>query len=1822
MIKLNRLRKPLSMGLSLLLAASFIHPVSADNTSSQKIDMKSSLAQIATDKVSNKLSKQFEKDDYVTYLVKMKEQVDTASVSKQAMEKATLEKQTPSATKLSVRTSVVSSLRETASRTQYTLERYLDKALDLGKVKEYKSYFIVNALAVTSTQEVMEEIALLPEVDKILPNEERFLQKAEVNTKDASTEKESSTPKTSVQEPGVSVIQPAVPKGARDEATNAPQPQTENVEWNIDYVNAPEVWERGIDGTGIVVANLDSGVDYTHPALNRKWRGYDASGNIVDPELSWYDPHSGSSLPADGDGHGTHTMGTMVGSEEDGSNQIGVAPGATWIAVRIFNPGTTDAIILDGGQWLIAPVDAEGNLHPELAPDVVNNSWGGGAGLDEWFRPMVQAWRDAQIFPEFSAGNVRPTNPGGPGSVANPANYPESFATGATDINGNLASFSLRGPSPYDEIKPEVSAPGVNIRSSVPGGAYEGGWDGTSMAGPHTTALAALLLQANHSLNVDQLEQIIMETATPRTDSQYPTSPNNGYGHGIINALDAVGSVVEGIGTVSGRVVTAGDDLEEPVLEHTQVSSAFTGIDVPLTARVTDNVGVTAVEAFARTAGTSQYVYLPMNRIAGDSKDGTYTAVIPAFLIESQGLEYYIRVNDYGNNGFESSVYKVEVSDGVQPGYIQDFEENNLGFTAGGTGSAWAWGSPTSGPGGAYSGDKLIATNLEGTYGANSNAYLLAPPIDLTDSPEGGLLTFKHWYDLERNIDWGKVYIAAEENDFAFQEVLSFTGTSGGWVTQYVDLRAYAGQQVFVQFNLTSDASVQKAGWYIDDFEIQAPDDIAPGAPSGLAVSADILGNATLNWTGPDAEDLKSYTVYRSTASGSGYEAIGNTAATTYTDTTTVTGSTYYYTVAAVDYSGNESEKSSEVSIDIVVPEDIYTDHFDGSSDNGWTHSGVKDEWERGVPVSGPGHAFSVPNAWATDLDNTYESGSNYSLVSPVVDLTQVTEATLTFNHWYEIEGGYDYGYVEASSDGGNTWSELGKFSHNTNGKQWTPVFYDLDAWKGNEVQFRFRLTSDNSVVKTGWYIDDFRILGVAPGAVTKDTAEVLHSDKPKPAYDNPWYKISRTDKYEFNQSKQPQPEAGKPGTGEVAPQSLPASATVTVLETGRSVKTDPATGKYSFSHVAGDYTLKAEAYGYYPRTEVVTITDGGSAKANFNLEAIPHGQIEGVVTDERTGEPVSGASIAVLEDPRVGDVRTGEDGRFTLDVLEGTYTLSILAADYYGETVEITVPGNGTAEANVTLKPFIGFPGEIAYDDGIPENARAFVAAGNAWAVRMTPQHEAAQLTGASLRFWNTEWPQPGGTAFQYAVYDVSGENGAPGRLLAGPFDGTALRNDQWTTVEFPEPVVVQGDFYIVYVQTEAGNNAPGLATDESGENALRSWQRVSGAWSQAPAEEGNYMIRAVVRYPVNAPIITSPVNHAYTNEQTVTLTGTSPASGAEIRIYNGEEAAGTTVVENGQFTLNVELTPGTSSLTAEAVVNGKATDRSLPVVVTLDQTAPELTIVTPEEGSHTNTEVVHVTGSALDEFIDTLTVNEQQVQLGEDGSFTHRVLVNEGENTIAVKAKDLAGNESTVTRTVYVDTALPEISNISPAEDVRITAGETVTVSFDSVPNLQASFRIELPLDLSAQGRGEIPLTETESGHYSGTYTTPSSLVLDGGIIVIRVRDAAGNTSEAEAGGRLYVSSGQGENPEPPTNQDPVAVIQAPSNAKKKKNVEFDARSSVDEDGEIVSYVWDFGDGSTASKAKVKHKFNNAGTYTVRLTVTDNEGGVNSAVHTIIIQ
>lgn len=463
----------------------------------------------------------FQEKNKASYLIKLKTQVDTQAIAQKTLRSLSKDV-TPYQAKLLKRSAIVSSLRETANKTQQPLIELLNQEKKDGKVDSFLSFFIVNGLSITSTKEVMEKLAKFPEVEKVLPDNVRY----------------------PIESPKVF----------------APKAKTQSIEWNITQVNAPQTWSLGIDGTGTVVAGLDTGVEWTHPALKSKYRGYDPNNpNNPNHTFSWYDATAGNKVPYDDAGHGTHTMGTMVGSEGS-NNQVGVAPGAKWIAVRgLSKNGGTDTDLIKGGQWIIAPTDAQGNPRPDMAPDVVNNSWGGGPGKDEFYRQVVQNWRAADIFPEFSAGNTTSSNPGGPGSVATPGNYPESYTTGATDSSNRLASFSLQGPSPYGEQKPDISAPGVNIRSSVPGGGYEGGWSGTSMAGPHVSAAIALLRQANASLTVDQLESILTSTAKPLTDSTFPTSPNNGYGAGLLDVLAAVKSVAQqDSGKVSGVVTAAG----------------------------------------------------------------------------------------------------------------------------------------------------------------------------------------------------------------------------------------------------------------------------------------------------------------------------------------------------------------------------------------------------------------------------------------------------------------------------------------------------------------------------------------------------------------------------------------------------------------------------------------------------------------------------------------------------------------------------------------------------------------------------------------------------------------------------------------------------------------------------------------------------------------------------------------------------------------------------------------------------------------------------------------------------------------------------------------------------------------------------------------------------------------------------------------------------------------------------------------------------------------------------------------------------------------
>ncbi|MCE5306686.1 MAG: S8 family serine peptidase [Acidobacteriales bacterium] len=311
-----------------------------------------------------------------------------------------------------------------------------------------------------------------------------------------------------------------------------PTPQAgagiESVEWGVSRIKADTVWGTGTTGTGIVVANIDTGVLYNHQALYRQYRGY--NGGTYTHTGNWYDPYRNTSAPNDSNGHGTHTMGTMVG-DDGGTYKIGVAPGARWIACKgcrsnyCYDPDLTAC-----AQWMVSTGK----------PDVVNNSWGGGGG-DSWYQSYVDSWVGAGIFPAFSNGNSGP----GCSTAGSPGDYPNSFASGATDINDAIASFSSRGPSSSGSIKPDVSAPGVNILSSYRTSTTSyATMNGTSMASPHTAGTVALVWSAGagYEGQVGSTAALLRNTATRISDSTCGGEgvANNVYGSGLINADLAV----------------------------------------------------------------------------------------------------------------------------------------------------------------------------------------------------------------------------------------------------------------------------------------------------------------------------------------------------------------------------------------------------------------------------------------------------------------------------------------------------------------------------------------------------------------------------------------------------------------------------------------------------------------------------------------------------------------------------------------------------------------------------------------------------------------------------------------------------------------------------------------------------------------------------------------------------------------------------------------------------------------------------------------------------------------------------------------------------------------------------------------------------------------------------------------------------------------------------------------------------------------------------------------------------------------------------------
>ncbi len=423
------------------------------------------------------------------------------------------------------RAAMFNALRTDARNSQASLKSFLDEPAIKPHRGVVRQFWIDNLVLVQATPDVIEQIAKRSDVSEVFEN--------------------------------FTVTAPPRLPGDPVPLSHQSQP------WdNIAHIGAKQVWSNyGITGAGVRVGGLDTGVDINHPDIAGKmitnnpadptypggWAEFDANGNIIP-----------GSVPHDSDQHGTHTTGTMIGGSASGFD-IGVAPGASLMHGLVIPAGSGSfAQVIGGMEWIIDP---DGNPATDDGAQVVNMSLGATGNHPEMI-PPTDNMAAANVFPSFAIGNAGP----GASTTGSPGNVPSAYGVGATDQSDVIASFSSRGPvtwnnAPYigTYIKPDISAPGVEIFSSVPGGEWEWSgagftWSGTSMATPHISGTVALMRQANPSLNVDEIKTILAQTALDLGAA----GEDNDYGWGRVNAFAAVSAALVGVGTLEGTVMSSG----------------------------------------------------------------------------------------------------------------------------------------------------------------------------------------------------------------------------------------------------------------------------------------------------------------------------------------------------------------------------------------------------------------------------------------------------------------------------------------------------------------------------------------------------------------------------------------------------------------------------------------------------------------------------------------------------------------------------------------------------------------------------------------------------------------------------------------------------------------------------------------------------------------------------------------------------------------------------------------------------------------------------------------------------------------------------------------------------------------------------------------------------------------------------------------------------------------------------------------------------------------------------------------------------------------
>lgn len=474
-------------------------------------------------------------------LLVLNEQLDVAA----ALEAAGATK----GTRIERGTAIYQALVAHASTTQAALVALLTE-----RNAQINPFYIVNMIEVIGDEALCTELETHPDVDRVEDNPIMSGMLA-VDMPMASSATKRIASWLSVHEYAAAVRSQAAPYG-------------------LELSGALEAHERGYFGEGITVASQDTGVQWNHPLVKDKYRGWTGSDETVDHVYNWYDvwgvehrPNcdaTNAQIPCDDNGHGTHTVGTILGGSPSDDSLVGMAPDAEWIGCRnmlhgVGRPSSYSACF----EFFLAPYPQTGNKftdgRPELGPDIINNSWGCppeegcDASASLILEQVVDTMRAAGQFVVASAGN----NGSSCATVNQPiAMHDSSFSIGAHDAGRNIASFSSRGPVLVDgsgRPKPDISAPGVSVLSArlmsdVTQTPQTRSISGTSMAAPHVAGASALLWSAVPPLvgDIDQTEEILRTTAMPSTSPMTGCTDGTeaGYdyahGNGNLNIMAAI----------------------------------------------------------------------------------------------------------------------------------------------------------------------------------------------------------------------------------------------------------------------------------------------------------------------------------------------------------------------------------------------------------------------------------------------------------------------------------------------------------------------------------------------------------------------------------------------------------------------------------------------------------------------------------------------------------------------------------------------------------------------------------------------------------------------------------------------------------------------------------------------------------------------------------------------------------------------------------------------------------------------------------------------------------------------------------------------------------------------------------------------------------------------------------------------------------------------------------------------------------------------------------------------------------------------------------